>query len=33
MKQVGRKAQADGISVETLINVWLSEKLRETAKV
>ena len=33
MKQVSRKAQADGISVETLINVWLSEKLRETAKV
>jgi hypothetical protein len=33
MKQVSRKAEAEGISAETLINVWLSEKLRETAKV
>lgn len=31
MKQVARKAEAKGISPETLINVWLTEKLREAA--
>ena len=31
MKQVSRRAKAEGVSTETLINVWLTEKLREAA--
>lgn len=31
LKQVTRKAEAEGVSTETLINVWISEKLREVA--
>ncbi len=30
LRQVSRKAEQEGISAETLINVWLTEKLRET---
>lgn len=30
MKRVARKAESKGVSTETLINVWLAEKLRET---
>lgn len=31
MKQVARQAESKGISPEMLINVWLTEKLREAA--
>lgn len=31
MKQVNHRAQAAGISAETLINLWVGEKLRESA--
>lgn len=29
MKRVARKAESKGISTDALINVWLTEKLRE----
>ena len=32
MKQVSQKAEASGISTETLINVWIGEKLRDTTR-
>lgn len=31
LKQVTRKAEAEGVSPETLINVWITEKLHESA--
>jgi len=31
MKQVSQRAEKEGVSTETLINVWLTEKLREAA--
>ncbi|HET7088382.1 MAG TPA: CopG family antitoxin [Anaerolineae bacterium] len=30
-ESVAKRARAQGLSSETLINLWLSEKLRETA--
>jgi len=31
IKQVDEKAKAKGVSTETLINVWLTEKVKEAA--
>ena len=31
LRRVTRKAEAKGVSTETLINVWITEKLDETA--